>query len=130
VAVEESLPPVVGMQSDRMNNILKSVLTGDLIVWISVEDAEECKVITGVVLTKFTFDEVSGTKAILIYCVYGYGNATKESWSSGLKTIQKFAISKGCHRILGYTDVPSIIQFVERIGGETRFRLVSLPLNA
>ncbi|MCK5017903.1 MAG: hypothetical protein KAS32_12650 [Candidatus Peribacteraceae bacterium] len=127
-AVKESLPPTVGEQSDKMNNILNGLLTERMIAWISVEQRGEDNIITGIVLTTFTQDECSGTKALLIYCVYGYNNATRVSWESGIETLRKFAESSGCHRILAYSDVESIIKFVEGIGGETKYRLLSFPL--
>lgn len=129
VAVEESLPPTVGMQSDRMSNILQALLTDEVTAWVSVEEREDANIVTGIVLTTFTFDKISGTKSLLIYCVYGYSEATKDSWLAGGDTLAKFAKSEGCHRIIGYTDVNSIIKYVERIGGDTRFTLVSLPME-
>jgi len=128
-AVEVSLPPVVGMQPDRMSNILTAILTGGITVWISVEKAEG-NVITGIVLTKFLYDDASGTKSLLLYCVYGYGVGKMESWKSGLETLKTFATSEGCHRIIGYTDVPSIIKCAEMLGMETRYRFLSYDLNA
>jgi hypothetical protein len=124
-AIEESLPPVVGMQSDRMSNILKAVLTEELIVWVS---AEKDKDISGILITAFTFDKPSGTKSLLLYCVYGYGDVNRNAWIEGAETIRKFAIGEKCNRIIGYSDTPSIIKFVESIGGETKYRFLSLPL--
>ena len=42
-AIEASLPPVVGQASDRMNNILKSVLIGKVESWISFQEEEGLK---------------------------------------------------------------------------------------
>lgn len=128
-AIEESLPPTVGMQSDRMQNILKSILTEDVVVWISAEVRDDSNVITGIVLTSFTFDNISGTKALLIYCVYGYQEGLAASWSEGLDTLKKFAKVNKCHRILGYTDVTSIIKFATRVGADTRYTLVSFDVD-
>ena len=125
VAIEESLPPIVGMQSDRMSNILKSILTDEIIVWVS---AEKDKNLSGIVLTTFTFDKPSGTKSLLIYCVYGYGEINRTSWIEAAETLRKFAVSQGCNRVIGYSDVSSIIKFVEGIGGETKYRLLSIPI--
>lgn len=125
IAIEESLPPIVGMQSDRMSNILKAVLTDEIIVWVS---AEKDKNISGIVLTTFTYDKPSGTKSLLLYCVYGYGEINRNSWIEGAETLKKFAISQGCNRVIGYSDVPSIIKFVESIGGETKYKLLSIPI--
>ena len=129
VAIEESLPPTVGQQSDRMSNILQALLTDEVTAWISLEDRDDKNLITGIVLTTFTFDKISGTKALLLYCVYGYGEYNRKSWYEGAQTLAKFAKSEKCHRIVGYTDVPSMIEFVKKIGGETRYTFVSLPME-
>jgi len=125
-AIEESLPPIVGMQSDRMSNILRSVLLEEVIVWVSHNSEKK---VDGLVLTTFVLDKLSGTKSLLIYCLYGYGTAGMESWQEGVETLRKFAISSGCHRVTGYTDVPSIIRFVESIGGTANYRFISIPLE-
>ena len=128
VAIEESLPPTVGMQSDRMQNILTAILTDEMLVWVSTEDKDGSNAITGIVLTTFTFDAPSGTRSLLIYCVYGYGTAKMESWKSGIETLTKYAKHQNCHRIIGYTDIPSIIKFADMAGAETKYRLVSFPI--
>ncbi len=128
MAVEKSLPPIVGMQVDRMNNILTSVLSGLTTVWVSTEQRPEGNVITGIVLTKFIHDDASGTKSLLIYCLYGYGDGKLESWESGFETLRTFAKGNGCHRIIAYTDVPSIIKYVEKLGMDTKYRLLSYSL--
>ncbi len=122
-AIEVSLPPVVGMQGDRMQNILTALLLEELITWISVDKE---KVVDGIVVTSFVLDKNSGTKALLIYCLCGYGETSKTSWEEGVETLRKFAKSSGCHRVIGYTDVPSLIKWVEKVGGETRYRFISI----
>lgn len=128
-AIEQSLPPIVGMQSDRMSNILTAILTEELVVWISVEKRTSENVITGLVVTSLLFDKPSGTKSLLIYCIYGYSNSTAESWKGGFETLRKYGVGKSCNRIIGYTDVNSIIKFAQGVGAETRYTLVSFPLG-
>lgn len=125
VAIEASLPPVVGMQSDRMQNILEALLLEELIAWISVD---KDKVVDGVVVTSFMVDKNSGTKSLLLYCLYGYGEICRSSWEEGVETLRKFAKHSGCHRVIGYSDVPSLIKWVEKVGGETRYRFLSIEV--
>ena len=128
VAIEASLPPTVGMQSDRMSNILTAVMTGEITVWVSAEKRESGTVLTGMVLTTILFDGISGTKSLLIYCVYGYGEGRLESWAAGGETLLKYAKSQGCHRMIGYTDVKSIIKYAASIGADTKYTFVSFPI--
>jgi len=126
IGIEQSLPPIVGMQSDRMSNILRSIMLEEVTVWISANSENKSD---GIVLTTFVFDKLSGTKSLLIYCIYGYGNSDRSSWEDGFETIKKFAVANRCNRLIGYTDVPSLIKFAETIGGQANYRLVSLPLE-
>ncbi len=126
--LEEALPPVVGMQPERMSNILTAIMVDEITVWLSVEETETANEITGFIATSLNTDKPSGTKSLLLYAVYGVMTCTDKSWSEGLKAMKKYAKTEGCHRIVAYSDVPSIIKYVERIGGEAKYRLLSIPL--
>ena len=128
-AIEESLPPIAGEGPDRMNRILASLLNGKAECWISSAINKSKRIFEGVVITKLQYDDISNTKNLLIYCLYGYEGVDPESWKSGFKSLVKYASSKGCNRIIGYTENPFIIKLVNRLGGETRYTFVSLPLD-
>lgn len=127
-AIEESLPPVVDESPDKMNKILTSLLCGRAQCWASYEREEGSARFEGIVITKILLDDVSDTKNLLIYCLYGYEEVNKESWNKGFKTLVKFAMAQGCSRIIGYSDVPLILRLVERLGGETKYTFISIPL--
>lgn len=127
-AIEESLPPVVGEGPDKMNRILMSLLSGKSQCWASyIVDGKRRK-FEGVVITRIMYDDASDTRSLLIYCLYGYEEVGRGSWLGGFKTLTKYAISRGCERIVGYTDLPSVTKIVERFGGEARYTFVSIPL--
>jgi len=125
--LEAALPPVVGMQSDRMSNVLTSILIGKMVIWVSVQKDKD-NLIDGFAATTFTFDEHSKTKALFIYAIYGINASSYDSWISAVETLRKFGISEKCHRVLAYSNVPSIIKFVESVGGEAKYHLLSIPL--
>lgn len=124
-AVEESLPPIVGESSGKMQRILTSCLDGSLEVWISYIRTESATKIEGIVVTEFTYDKSSGTKNLLIYCLYGYENINKDSWLQGLVTLKDYAKGRGCNQIVAYTEVPQIIELVKKLGGEARFTYIT-----
>ena len=128
-AVEQSLPPIAGEGPDKMNKILTSLISGESECWASYTTDGEQRRFEGIVITKITLDDVSNTKNLLIYCLYGYEMVDKSSWTSGFKSLVKYADSKDCHRIIGYTDVPLISKTVERLGGEAKYTFVSLPVR-
>ncbi len=127
-AIEQSLPPIAGEGPDKMNKILTSLLSGRSDCWASYTVNGDQRRFEGIVITKITHDDVSDTKNLLIYCLYGYEMVDKSSWTSGFKSLVKYASSQGCHRIIGYTDVPFITKTVEKLGGETRYTFISLPV--
>jgi len=130
LAVEGSLPPIVGGASDRMSNILTGILTDEITVWVSVEvDNELNNKITGILLTTLIMDGPSKTKSLLLYCLYTYKNTLKESWESGLNTIKKYAETLKCDRIVAYSDVESIVKFAKHAGADTRYTFISFPLK-
>lgn len=128
-AVEQSLPPIAGDHPDKMNRILASALSGKVDVWVSYVREEKVNKFEGIVLTKFIYDDASGTKNLLIYCLYGYNEISKESWVFGLKGLVKYAESKGCSQIIAYSEVPYIIDIVNRLGGDSRYRFISFDVK-
>jgi hypothetical protein len=127
-AIEESLPPITGEGPDKMNRILSSLLSGKADCWASYVKEKESRRFEGIVITKIQYDDISSTRNLLIYCLYGYEHIESESWTTGLKTLVKYASSKGCHRIIAYTDEPRIIEMVKKLGGETDYTFISIPL--
>jgi predicted porin len=127
-AVEQSLPPIVGEHPDKMNRILSSALCGKVDVWVSY-DKEKNNKVEGIVLTEFLFDEPSGTKNMLIYCLYGYNQVSNDSWLEGIKGLAKFAKSRQCNQIVAYTSEDVIIKTVESLGGEANYTFISFDVN-
>ena len=127
-AIEESLPPVVGESSDKMNNILESLLIGDTVCWTSVDTKKDNQV-NGVVVTRIVTDGPSKTKSLLIYCLYFYGKTDTEIWTSGMDTLRTYGLANGCDRVIGYSEVDAMIRMTERFGGESRYRFLSIPLK-
>lgn len=127
-AIEASLPPVVGETPDKMNRVLAALIDGSLHCWISSRIKNEERILEGMVVTKLLYDDVSDTRNLLIYCLYGLGVASDGAWRSGFITLAKWAKSRGCSRIVAYSDVPGILDIVNRLGGETKYRYISFPL--
>jgi len=126
-AVEYSLNPVVGESPEKMNNIFMALLDGSMDCWVAVEGAEGEKIV-GNIVTKVNHDDASGTSSLLIYSIYAEGS-TEKVWLDGYETLRKYAVIRGCTRIVGFTDNTGMIKLVNRLGGEARYTLVSLPVT-
>lgn len=124
-AVEQSLPPIVSEHPDKMNRILASALSGQVDVWASYLRGEESIKFEGIALTRILYDDVSDTKNLLLYCIYGYNEPDRSSWLEGLKALVKYAKAKRCLQIVAYTEFPRIVELARRFGGDTRYTFLS-----
>ncbi len=126
--IEESLPPIASDKPDRMNRMLMSLLSDKAQCWVSYTKHDESRKLEAVLITRVLYDDVSDNKNLLIYCLYGYEDISRDSWTSGFKSLVKYADSIDCARIIAYTDIPSIVDHVVKLGGDTRYTFISLPL--
>lgn len=129
-AAREALPPIVHGSHETMNRIFANLLAGGMTCFVSHTVRDGQTVIEGIVLTSVFEDMCSGTKSLLLYVVYGYGETTGETWISGHEYFSKYARSKGCVQMLGYTDLNKVKRIVEMFGGEARYTLLTIPLNS
>ena len=128
-AIEESLPPIAGENPDRMNRILTAALSGSVICWASYTREEGTSKFEGILITKLLYDDVSDTRNLLIYCIYGYESVSDSSWLDGLKSILKYAASKRCNQIIAYTTSPYIVKLVNDLGGDSSYNFISFNVN-
>uniref|UniRef100_A0A6M3JA18 N-acetyltransferase domain-containing protein n=1 Tax=viral metagenome TaxID=1070528 RepID=A0A6M3JA18_9ZZZZ len=125
LAVEKSLPPLVGEGPEKMNNILMSLLDGYLQCWLSFRDDGREGV--GFVITSILSDRCSDTNSLLLYCIYGFKKTKGSDWIEGYEALRKFAKSRGCYRIVAYTKEENLIRIAERFGGDT-YTFISVPI--
>jgi len=128
-AIENSLPPIAGESPDKMKKILMSLLSGKMQCWASYEISEKRRILEGIVVTRISYDDASDTRNLLIYCLYSYERVGYSNWTSGLKTLVKFAESRNCERIIAYTSEPGVIELVKKLKGDVSYTFVSIPLR-
>ena len=126
-AVEESLPPIIGENPDKMNRILSSILSGKTQCWASYRRDGENTTFEGIALTKVIYDDASDTRNLLIYTVYAYNISAKESWVDGLLSVVKYAAAQKCSQIVSYTSEPYLVKKAKALGANTDFTFV--PFN-
>jgi len=112
-----------------MNRILAAALSGRVEVWASYTKEDGKNKFEGIVLTKILYDDVSDTRNLLIYCLYGYNKVSDNSWINGILTLAKYAKSRRCSQIVAYTDVQRIIKVVNSLGGESKYTFISFDVN-
>lgn len=127
-AVQQSLPPTVGENPDKLNRILSAALAGKVDVWASYEKGDANR-FEGLVLTRILYDDASDTRNLLLYCVYGYDKVSNESWANGFRALVKYANGIGCQQIIAYTDVPYLVELAKRLGGEAKYTFISFSVK-
>ncbi len=123
-AIAESLPPYISEHEDRMNRILTSCLCCQAEVWVYYDRLDDSNItLRGVAVTRIMIDDISNTKSLLIYALYGYGSLSDKFYLDGLKSIADYAKSKKCSNIIAYTTAPAVAKLAKHLGAEVSFFL-------
>lgn len=128
-AIEQSLPPTVGEHPDKMNRILSAALSNILDVWAVYDRTEEKINMNAILVTKITYDDASSTRALMLYCLYGYDKMSEENWSGSFGGLVKYAKSKGCTRIIAHSSVPYVIERAKELGADAEYTLLSFDIS-
>lgn len=121
----EAYPPFAKPSEASLTSILRSIISENMDCWIILN---KDKKVIGLLTTTIQEDMCSGTKSLLIYTLQSDGGLTKDIWFDGLETIKKFARSKGCTKITGYTNVESIREMFRRLGGQAEMTYLELEV--
>ncbi len=129
-ALEASLPPIAGSNKDRMKNMMISMLCGKLDCWILFEANEEEKnIISGFLTTTIIKEEITGSNTLLIYSVFSDSKFTQENLWESFNSLKSWAKLNHCESISAYSNIPSIISLVRRLGGNIEQIYLSLPVK-
>jgi hypothetical protein len=112
-------PPGVTDHAFRASNTLKAICEGRLTVWAMKFDGE----IQAIMSTYPAFENLAGSKALIIYSAYGTGNMNKKALSIVLDTLKKEAKELGCTTLLLNTQLPSVVKVGEAMGAKRYFTL-------
>jgi len=127
--IEQSLPPISGEHPDKMNRVLSSLMSGRLICWAAYYIDGEQRVFEGIMVTTITYDMVSDTKSLLIYCLFGYGQVTDQTWLDGLRALTKYGKSKGCTTVSAYTDLDHMVKMTKALGGSSDWHYCTFDVD-
>lgn len=126
--IEQSLPPIATNDEDKMAYLLSCALSGKVDVWASYVKEDEKIKFEGIVVTRLLYDDVSNTRNLLIYCLYGYTLVDKNSWFDGIEVLIKYARSLNCHQIIAYSKSPNVIKIASKLGANTDYTLISFNI--
>ena len=114
---------------DRASKILNKLLLGAAQCWLSYhKNSTGEPEMDAVIITVIVEDQVHDTLNLDIYALWSIGTTTKNSWLEGIDALKKYAEKKGCTRVIGRSDVESILEFVKMAGGQARYTLISFDV--
>lgn len=121
--MERALPEIPGQLANTSNNILRSLLIEESVCWIGYKRiAEKRNDIVAMMITRIIFDDITGIRSLLIYCIAGWEILDYDFYENGVKTLKQYQKEAGCQRIVFYSDEPKILQIAERLGFDTSIR--------
>lgn len=115
---------------NRYNNILNSLLLGDMQCWVETELDGKGFHIQAVVLTQVLTNDCAGVKNLIIYSLIGIEDLfNAEKWRNALLTLAQFARKHSCQHIVAYSDNPRVIKMAEKLKANASQRLLVFSLN-
>ena len=122
--IREASPDPPWASSERMNDILESLLIGRMTAWISYDENNK---FDGLLIVSI-FDDVEGVKTMLVHSLWG-DKISRASWDSGWDIIKRYAISRGCKKVVGYTKMDSIKKILTSMGWNTEYTFCEIGLT-
>jgi hypothetical protein len=124
IALRFSAAPTADTSEEKMKNILRALLTGKALCWMTGNSRKP----RTVVITTMGIEEISGTKNMLIYAAHGFEKEAPKQYEEILKGIKGYAEFKGCNNILCYVWNDKIKELLESYGAECKYTLAVFPL--
>lgn len=120
-----SLPPMIEGHDLALLEIQSKLLVDEMQAWFGLPKLGS-SAIYGVMTTGVVQDEFSGTKNMLIYTVTITNAHPKELWQHAYGVLRKYAKSRGCNKIISYTNQMRILEIALELGADVEWHLVQL----
>lgn len=109
-----------------MESVQAHLLGGVIHCWVSVNKKPK---VVAFVITKIVHSDFTNNASLLILAIYAFEKTTGSDWVEGFETLKKFALSRGCKKIIGYTINDKVLKIVDKFGGDTNCRFISIPIQ-
>jgi len=107
--------------------IQSQLLVEKLQCWFALAD-QGSDMVYGVMTTGIVRDEFSGTNNLLIYTVTVTDAHPSSLWEEAYIPLRIYAKSLLCTEIVAYSNQPRMLEIAERLGADTSWRLIQLPI--
>lgn len=124
-ALKLSAMPLANTNEEKLKNILRALLSGHAICWMTGNERRPRTVVVLIIAT----EAISDTKNLLVYCAHGFEKETPKQYAGILKGIQNYALKRGCENILCYVWNDKIKETLVKYGAECNYTLAVFPLH-
>lgn len=124
-AIKMSAAPTADTNEDKLNNILKALLEGTALCWMTGNRRKP----RTVVIATVSIEGISLTKNLLIYCAHGFEKETSAQYAAILSSLVDFARGQRCDNIISYIWNDKILEKLKEAGAECNYTLAVYPLN-
>ena len=126
-SIVRAFPPVAEATPETLLEMQQQFLLGEADCWFGVASLDATDIIA-VMTTKVVTDDVSRTQNMLIFSVTSYALHSEDLWNDGYFALAKYARSKGCRKILSYSNNPQVLHIAEKLGADISWRLIQLDI--
>lgn len=123
--ISQALPPIAKNKPMTRTRVLQSLLEMKSECWVNAEDGK----INAVLLTTVSEDELSGTRTLLLYALFGYAKITGSDYVEAVELLLRYAKSKGCDTVSAYTNSELLKKIAMKLGGSAEYSLIEFPIN-
>lgn len=123
-AVYNLLPKHEQEVPNLKNNLFKALTEEKMQLWLLYNSS---KVVKSFMITFITINSFTGLRELFIYAFYSFEQLTEAEYSQGLMVINEFARVSLCHCISAYTNIPKLVEFVNKNNGTT-VNKISIPV--
>ena len=124
-AMKLSAIPTADVTEEKLNNMLKALLCGKAVCWMSGNERKPRTVI----VTNIGVEEISLTKNLFVYCAHGFVKERPSQYRGMLESLKNYAINSGCHNIISYIGNNKLVEILRSYGAECNYTLVVFPLR-
>lgn len=123
-AIKSSSIALAEMSEERINNVLRSLMSGYATCWIHKSN----NAITTVLITTITEEPISRTFNLLIYSAHMFLKCKPDEYLEMAKDIESYARSVDCSRVIVYCSNDKLTEVFKNNGALAMFTLVVFPV--
>lgn len=126
-AIAASVPRDIGNSDVAMDNIFKTILSGNMQCWVVVDGTDRYKA-SALITTNFMQDPC-GRRALFVYSAFAYKPLSDDVWKDTVTTLSEWGKNNGCNNIIAFTDNNRVKQLFRLNGGRSDLSLCVIDIG-